>query len=475
MAEILDGFVLNGTEYELRDNGARQQIAEQVAASTDADANYAAEVVNARVGADGESYDSLGEAIRGQREKSKDEVTQLKGDIEDEIYFANVGSNVLPVVAKNRILYNAYNLIQDTKLQKGKYVNTDGSVLKSDVTYITPYIDISVYNKLYATNCGLSAFYDDKLKYITSFTPGSTGTDIPDNAKFARCTIFAEAFGKAGLFGNNMFPTLKSQIYLEDVIPPTFIVDKTAGITVGNRYKNLVDCIVDTYNTDCKIIVKSGTYDLYDEFATKYGESFTSGSTIFEGLKIQKQKVFCESGVTVKFEYSGDFFNITDYFSPIKFDGAGGEWHGGHIIAKKCRYAIHDDVFDTSDYSRTVIDGVVVDLNTSRNIAIGGGLGQSSDVTVTNCIFRQLDNTHGDCRAVYYHNAQTGANAVSNIKITGNYCNYGSIFIHSFGASTKKSTAIVSNNRCSAVTLFKQDGVIDNIELYQFNNKIETD
>lgn len=107
MAEILDGFVLNGTEYELRDNGARQQIAEQVSASTDGNADYAAEVVDARIGADGESYDSLGEAIRGQREKSKDEVTQLKGDIIDK--------------TKN---LNHWNLIDISKAKEG-YGYTD--------------------------------------------------------------------------------------------------------------------------------------------------------------------------------------------------------------------------------------------------------------------------------------------------------------------------------------------------------------
>ena len=87
MANVLDALTLKDTktgkttEYEIQDKGARTQIAAQVAASTDENADYAAEVVDARVGADGESYASLGEAIRGQREKSKDEVTQRKNNL----------------------------------------------------------------------------------------------------------------------------------------------------------------------------------------------------------------------------------------------------------------------------------------------------------------------------------------------------------------------------------------------------------
>lgn len=83
MANILDALTLKDTstgqvaEYEIQDKGARAQIAKQVAASTDSDADYAAEVVDARVGADGESYASLGEAIRGQRKKSRDKVESV--------------------------------------------------------------------------------------------------------------------------------------------------------------------------------------------------------------------------------------------------------------------------------------------------------------------------------------------------------------------------------------------------------------
>lgn len=69
MAVELDGVTLNGTDYNFKDNVARQQIAANVSANTDSNADYAAEVVDARVGADGTTYTSLGEAIRRQIEE----------------------------------------------------------------------------------------------------------------------------------------------------------------------------------------------------------------------------------------------------------------------------------------------------------------------------------------------------------------------------------------------------------------------
>lgn len=52
----------------------KNQVDANVAANTDKNADYAAEVVNARVGEDGTVYPSLGEAMRGQ-------IAELKGDL----------------------------------------------------------------------------------------------------------------------------------------------------------------------------------------------------------------------------------------------------------------------------------------------------------------------------------------------------------------------------------------------------------
>lgn len=142
MANVLDALTLKDTktgkttEYEIQDKGARAQIAAQVAASTDENADYAAEVVDARIGADGESYDSLGEAIRGQREKSKDEVTQLKGDLDN--FYDNIYSDFrdVPVyqTANGWALKGEGHCVADSSSRLKKYAVKGGQILHLNIS-----------------------------------------------------------------------------------------------------------------------------------------------------------------------------------------------------------------------------------------------------------------------------------------------------------------------------------------------------
>lgn len=135
MANVLDALTLKDTktgkttEYEIQDKGARAQIAAQVAASTDENADYAAEVVDARVGADGESYASLGEAIRGQREKSKDEATQLKSDLDKLKSLENIVNDS----TNEKVWINRWNYAVSSQ---SRYVTTDYIPVNKGQTYI---------------------------------------------------------------------------------------------------------------------------------------------------------------------------------------------------------------------------------------------------------------------------------------------------------------------------------------------------
>lgn len=210
MANVLDALTLKDTktgkttEYEIQDKGARAQIAAQVAASTDENADYAAEVVDARVGADGESYDSLGEAIRGQREKSKDEVTQLKSDL----------GELLSKVTNITWIAN-------------QYVNkTDGAFPTANGYKRTDYIDL---DSLYGSNVFVKfknnsinpndksgiAFYRNDKTFISGSSKNTTTDfetheyEVPQNAKYiAFCTQYGDYTDESSIWASNELATV---------------------------------------------------------------------------------------------------------------------------------------------------------------------------------------------------------------------------------------------------------------------------
>lgn len=130
-------------------------------------ASSAEEVIDARLGANGTTYNSLGEAIRGQ-------VTDLENDIID---YQN-GILVLPII-------------------DGGYISdTDGSVVSpyNNWSY-TDYISLSnigALTELYTGGAGFSkynAFYDSNKNFISSITVPKDveyNIQIPSNAAYVR-------------------------------------------------------------------------------------------------------------------------------------------------------------------------------------------------------------------------------------------------------------------------------------------------
>lgn len=265
--------------------------------------------------------------------------------------------------------------------------------------------------------------------------------------------------------------SLIPDVTLPDSVVPSYVV----SVNGGGDFTSLAECFETLKNIKCDIYVRAGTYNLYDEFAQVYGDSFTSGSTIFEGLEIDHGKrVFLDPGAKVKFEYDGDLYNIYNYMSPFKFSGEGGELHGGYVYCRGGRYCIHDDVY-TSPYSRSVISGVYCEKGDDpRPVCIGGGMGQHSDITVRDCIFKTPVNSNGI--GAFYHNSTVIA--LGSIRITGNYGENCKIYVEGYGPSTEKTPAILTNNKATRVyymsALDGDPNVTDNMEFVAFNN-IETE
>ena len=88
MSNILDSIAVentaNGevTEYEFHDKGARAQIAANVTANTDSNANYAAEVVDARVDSENKTHQSLGDALRNTDRRTRELCSAFEKEVD---------------------------------------------------------------------------------------------------------------------------------------------------------------------------------------------------------------------------------------------------------------------------------------------------------------------------------------------------------------------------------------------------------
>lgn len=110
----LDGFVLNGSEYEMRDKLAQARIDNLAAQNNPTDGNT--ELLDIRVGADGHTYDSAGQAVREQILQEDKKVNRL--------------SSILKAGVTD-------NLIDTTQIEDGyKYLVANGELKRySDSSY----------------------------------------------------------------------------------------------------------------------------------------------------------------------------------------------------------------------------------------------------------------------------------------------------------------------------------------------------
>ena len=246
-------------------------------------------------------------------------------------------------------------------------------------------------------------------------------------------------------------------------------------INGNGDYTSLSKAIADGHKN---IEVRKGVYDIQSEFKELYGDDFFDNfqtATQPQGLVLNGAVLKCDAGVEIRFEYSGTNERVISVFSTVIMQGNGGEIHGGKIYGKNCRYTIHDDVYNSSQRSKTVIEGCEIVYNGTR-CAIGGGFGQSSHIEVLNNVITQY-GYDADSLAILYHNSAdtTDTGAKSFIIISGNVINgtRGHIRIQSYGQSTSISQALVTNNKCTQIKKATTAGMVDNLMLTEFNNITE--
>lgn len=394
--------------------------------------------------------------------------TELSADIsQNETAITNLQSDVVNTYMRKvdgikpdyPTLFNADNIITGYW-----YDYTDSGKLKtSGSRFIQPLVPCKASTKYSKRNCNICIYAADKT-YISTIMwndPGSFTT--PVNAAYFGVSMTTANLSQVRLIEGD-FPTGDLRQPGSAISPEqikTVIVNKTG---IGD-YTSLTEAMRSLVNEKAIIHVLPGEYDLITEFETLYGNDyFDNVSFSDEGLVINNEtEVILDSTAIVKFNYTGNNTRVTQYFSPFKFSGNGGKLKGGQVICSNCRYAIHDDTY-SSAHDKRIIDGVYIYYRSERNVAIGGGLGYSSDVELKNCYVDSGSIGYG----VFYHNASY-ADAQNIVKIHDNYFTAG-IFIEPYGPSTLISRALVSNNKASIVGRITSEMTTDNFELVEWNN-----
>lgn len=517
------GFIDDRIEYHC--GILKQRLDNLLGAVQQGSTSMDAEIIDGRTGAEGETYATIGNAIRGQIKNLAYTVKTMVTDTNYRTVLPDLNAINEPCTYQLNFTYGTTDLPLNIPYTSFKS-NVDELITFKDHYYRQMLIGNNyIYTRFgYKTQTGIVydewiKIYDsDELSNIKTSYYGSKGVVtsenyneiLPDANKVLTNSIYQLNFNWASenITANLPYKAFRGRIdelitfadkYYRQILmsdkyiytrngvlaqdrisvdygewvlvwsvdsteKTTFIVDKNGG----GDYTSLTECMFTNMNHKCEIYVRNGTYDLIDEFKTYFGNDVFNGSNLaYHGLPVQNgTKIFMDSGAVVSFMYDGSNSVVEEYFSPFIMKGSAGEIHGGKIVCKNCRYAIHDDVYADSPYSKSVIEGVYMLYNSARHVGIGGGFGQSSHITVTGCtIINERNDSIG--YGIFYHNSASG-NSQSYVKIENNYVK-DNIVIESYGTSTNVSVALVCGNKCNNVVKIVE-GAHDNILMNEFNN-----
>lgn len=169
---------------------------------------------------------------------------------------------------------------------------------------------------------------------------------------------------------------------------------KKIVISVKDGIQSFYDKMLDAYNTtNCDVYIENGTYIYTNELIDAIRASGRRGIPIGNGCRY-----YFESGAFIYCEYTGqNKSDVCNMFSPLDSWNVGTDFEieNLHIVSKNTVYALHDESSGATNHVRHRYKNCYIELDntgipdetTYISKALGGGLGQYTDICIENCVF----------------------------------------------------------------------------------------
>lgn len=449
-----------------------------IAYSVDADNT---ELEDIRVGADGVTYDSAGDAVRTQfkniKEQHENDVTQLRGDLANSL---TCKKNLCTNLTQNTV-YTAWEGVGTSVIRENINGWSSATVeLNGDEEFIT--MTIKMDEKPFS----FFADADGKMisHVIDHFIKGNVYS-VPSNAKFLYGSIQTPNIedinlgmvvfkGKNPITQNDFniteVPYEQTRFFADDLKTTngTSIIDIEASIidiekTIkpiyvekdgSGDFARLIDAIEEAEKTMNRVVyVGAGEWDIIEELGTDYIESintFKRGVYLKNGIHL-----ICSSRSIIKCNYTGTNESTIEWLSAFNAGPYGFTLENTTIESSNCRYTVHDERDSDADHYKNVYKNCFMK---HTGTCIGGGLGLDGHVIIDGCKFvnKKGDNSH----VVSYHNSGDGywegtasKGAQSNVEVANSWFS-GTLAVQTFGQSTKDTNFLVHGNSFASAPIY---------------------
>lgn len=524
--KVVDAINHQTNEFTRNINDIDNRVDNLVGAVIPGSTSLDAEVIDLRLGADGKTYASAGEAVRSLSTPSVSltiEAGNFSTDMPDlnyakcgiyKLLFATGATNIPRNLPFDKWTGGIGTLIVSNPQAKG----TEEYVSQTLITTKGVYYRFSAAN---FDNAGWYNLTDDGSDVMENHTPtidaGNYASVLPDVNNINETCVYRMLFAEGSTnipanlpftqwegvtatllnfkgdrdetiyYNTQLLITTKniyyryagegytywinlSMVIRNSVLNPALTV--RAGGSILSTLKNAYA------NGHKKIIVEAGIYDVIADYKNVYGEAFFDLYSNYEGadqflrgLWVENMEIVFSPGAKVVCHYTGDNTNVVDYFSPFAC-GNNAIIDGLVLDSSRCRYGIHPDFNHGSDVSTMVIRNCDIKhvKNTSSEQAIGAGFGEHVEWLIENTVFHSTQY----CPVVRVHNHVSG-DACSRLTVRNCYIDGAGYFLfNSYSTSEKLSQVIVSG--CSyasePVTGHELTNTTPvNIKLYKFANE----